>query len=280
MKVLKIFPLASILLFLSFCRTPLPTPAPTNQDLLKQLKRFKSQDSVFLENRKLAVTENYYLDPAIFLQQAPFLLGYVIEVTGDSLNPKIAFKNDWNFLKSTDAVSTDLFEKAPFLDVYINRSVSTNIDALDQVKTSFADSSTYHINYKPIFNASPRNLDFIDTLKFNKIINRYISSYDSRGNLNAIRGSLKMIRSVTVNRLAYQEFNKLQGSVTGAVSVVNIDGKMFYSGGKEMNQYEVIISTADILWSVTPDLVKTGGSSNSLIQDWHPQVDKKAFDKK
>ena len=98
-----------------------------------------------------------------------------------------------------------------------------------------------------------------------------MSNQNFLGKLEDIRNRLKIIRTVTVNRLSYQRFKEFKGKIVGGTSIVNVNGSLYYGTGEKRTYYEVIITTSKVLFNAKPDIKKVG-PGNSTKEDWHPSI--------
>lgn len=241
----------------------------------KQLLENQKRDSIFLadDNDNIAHMERYYISDD-YIHQATSLIGTVVVVKMVNGHTEVTFENGWNFLKGGAEISTALFdEEKPLFNIFAEKSLATNVSAVKDIKGSLEAGVTYNLNYKTVFAAYPKSGDIVDETKMDRVISKYLGRFNSAGQSMNVRGSLKMIRSVTIKRLAYQKYKKFDAKVT-ASTLVNVDGALHYAEGQEMNHYEVIVDVVDLIWDSQPELKKGVGSKNEMDEFWHPRLAK------
>ena len=244
----------------------------------KQLRENLRQDSIFISMTKVASTDQLHL-PIEYRHQAASLIGTVIVVKEVNGQPKITFQNGWNFLKPGAELSNELLDDAKSLfNIFSEKDIATNVEAVKAANGNLEAGVSYNLNYKTIFASYPKPGDIVDETKLDRVVSKYLSSYNSQSQSMNVRGSLKMIRSVTVQRLAYQKYKKFDTTVT-ASTLVNVNGSLHYAEGQEMYEYEVIVDLVDLTWDAQPELKKAAGSKNEMIESWHVKIAKPIQDK-
>ena len=149
-------------------KSPNPDPLSTSNDSIpninelvaKKLVAMAAQDEVFAKNIRKATTGTFLLSDEN-LNQAAYLVGSLIDITGTNESPIIEIIEGYNFLKSPEELSTDLLDKEPFLDTYLKKSVKTDVEAIKVAKANFDAESSYHVSYETIYSCVPKG-NFID----------------------------------------------------------------------------------------------------------------------
>jgi hypothetical protein len=199
--------------------------------LADQMSSYKTQSKFIVKN------DGYFKVTNINEEQAPYIVGQIVSKTGNTVTQDQLP----NLLKDVKLLDTKIKFDAPEVSMFINKSSSINVDALNAVKANISAEDKMKIVYNKVFIASPQR-NWLDYKLWEQSITKYgLKETDS----------LWVVSNVQVKKFTYAIYDKIEGQFSATPTpVVAIEGSTFQESGGERNIYEVYIQLSRLRFPI------------------------------
>jgi hypothetical protein len=221
--------------------------------LADQMSSYRTQSKFEVKN------DGFFKVTNINEEQAPYIVGQLVTFKGKSVTQEQLP----NLLTDVKFLDTKIKFDAPEVSMFVNKSTSINVDALNVVKGSMNAEEKMKIEYNKAFVATPQR-NWFNQKVWEETITKYgLDESDS----------LWIVSNVLVKKFTYSIYEKINGKFSATPTpVVAIEGSAFQESGGERNIYEVFIQLSRVRYPLEAAVVVTKMDSLSNKKGTEPNI--------